>query len=807
MSENAGPHIPEYRLRLTVDPAALRWTGTVEFDPPTAGEPLELDCDGLEVREVRGGGRPIGCSPDPAARRLSLTVPHGEPQPIAVDFSGAVETTNLYGLYRSRQGSGHLLTTHCEPAGARKIFPCLDRPDRKARIALSVQAPADLEVITNTPVRSTQTVAGGREWTFEPTPEMSTYLFYLGIGRFDWKEDRSGRVAIRVATAPGRGEAGLWALRSARRILAAYEAYYGLPYPLPKLDLIAIAEHSFGAMENWGAISFQETRLLVDAASSSFAPHDVFLVAAHEIAHQWFGNLVTMTSWDDVWLNESFASLMETKITEQLEPSFDPWADFMLRTMGKSQALDGDSLRSTHPIRTHVEQPEELSQIFDEISYGKGSSVLAMLDRYLGEERFRAGVTDYLGRFRYRNARTEDLLASLERASGEPVGAVAGPWVDRPGVPVVSARLARDGITLSQARFSYLDGAKEQAPWPIPMVIEVDGRSERLLFNDRTHPLRAPAGATVVLNPGSIGYYRVLYDRALLDRLLAVLPGRPALDAWSVLEDLGAFVLSGDVDWATYDRAVRALADRTDRVLAETFAAELPPFALLFPVPAVVRTVTDVLGRQLERIGLERRDGEPATVGISRDRLTYARARVDPAFAAELAPRFDRWNEVDPDLRMGIAVARARTGGADAFAELLRARDRASSDAEEIRLELGLAWSPDPGLVRDLLDRAIRGEVNRSHIFRVALQAGANPHGRDVTWTWLRENLEKLAGIFRGSGYLPFVLEYLLPYVARGREAEVRAFFAGRTVPEGSRGLAKGLERVEVYERLARRLG
>ncbi len=805
MSDASAPSIPEYRLLLDVDPAALRWSGTVDFDAPPG--PIPLDCEGLAVARVRVGDRPVPFHLDPGSARLLFDVPGPGSTPVSIDFSGQVETKNLFGFYRSRQGAAYLLTTHCEPTGARRIFPCVDRPDRKARIVLRVRAPRDLEVIANAPLDRSEERGGRREWRFQPTPEMSTYLFYLGIGRFDLREDRATRVVVRVATPPGRGGSADWALASAGRILAAYETYYGLAYPLPKLDLIAVEEHAFGAMENWGAISFQETRLLIDEASGSFARRDVFETISHEVAHQWFGNLVTMSWWEDIWLNESFASLMETKITDRLEPGLEPWSDFFLRVAGKAAAVDGDSLRVTHPVRAHVERPDEMSQIFDEISYGKGSSILAMLDRYLGEERFRAGVTDYLQRFRYRNARTDDLLEALGRASGTRVAALARPWIDRPGLPLLTADSDRRAVRLRQRRFSYL-GVLDEPPWPIPLVVERPNGTEAILFDRPELELPDPDGSFVLLNPGSIGFYRVRYDAALLDRLLTALPSRPARDAWAVVDDLAAFVRSGDADWPTYARAIQALGSIGDRLVVEAITTTLVGFALGHPtVDAVRRTARDYLALQTERIGLDRGAGEPPAIGVARDRLASGRVRVDLDFAAELGARFSRWASVDPDLRAAVAVARARTGGAEGFAELQHALASAPTDAEALRFVRALPWSPEPERVREVLELGSAGKLNRSHVRTVAFQAAANPHARDVTWAWLRDNVDALAALFRGSGYLPLVLEETLPLVGRGRASEVRRFFDGHPVPDGTRGLAKGLERLEIGERLARRLG
>ncbi len=803
---SAVPWIPEYRLKLDVDFAGLTWTGTVEFDLPAGPNDLVLDSDGLEVTAVRknGGTAPFLVRTD--ACELVLSGPHPAPVTIAIDFSGRVAEDALIGLYRSRNGSAQVLTSQCEPVGARKIFPCLDRPDRKARIRLTVSVDADLEVVANTPAEAVTEGGARREWTFPATPPMATYLFYLGIGRFGHWEDRSGRVPVRVFTPVGRDAAGEFAAKAAARILAGYERYYGIPYPLPKLDLIAVAEHAFGAMENWGAISFNEIRLLIDTTSASFQRRDVFETISHEIAHQWFGDLVTMRWWDDVWLNESFASFLETKVTDEIDPSLDAPTDFVLRTAGMAAALDGDSLGVTHPVRAKVARPEEISQVFDEISYGKGSSVLRMLETYLGEEVFRRGVGEYLERFRYGNARTEDLWEALERAAAVPVSPIVGPWIDRPGLPLVSARLGPSGLELAQARFAYA-GTVEEPPWPIPMTFERDGRRDRLLFDSRTRTLPCPPGATVHLNPGALGFYRTLYDADLFDRLLAALPSRPPSDRWIVLNDLAAFVLSGQADWPTYARAVRALGTTSDRLVVEEIVGSLAGWALAFPSVATVQDLArSYLAELVERVGLDRPPAETPATGILRERASYARAQVDAGFARDLSERFVGWARLDPDLRSAVAIARSRTEGEVGRREILTALGARPPEADALRLERALAWSGEPALVAETLSSSLSKGFNRGHITSVVVQAAANPVGRPLVLPWLEEHLPELSATFRGSGFLSLLLEHSVPFAGLGRVDEARRFFADHPYPEGTRGLAKGLERLDLLEALGRRL-
>ncbi len=795
------PNIPEYRLLLDVDFARLNWTGSVSFDPPEGTRGFALDSDGLEIRRVTIAGRPAAFRVDAAAHRLEL--PEVVPGTVTVEFAGAVDATSLVGLYRSRQGSGYLLTTQCEPNGTQRIFPCLDRPDRKSRVALTVRTASDLDVVSNMLEESAGEAEDHRVWRFPPTPRMPPYLFFLAVGRFDRVEDATDRIRFRVFAPPGQGPAARFALESAARILRAYEEYYGIPYPLPKLDLVAVAEASFGAMENWGAISFREDRLLVGDGSSSHVRREVFETISHEVAHMWVGNLVTPTDWTDIWLNESLASFLETKIADRVDPSLHGTADFFLRTAGAFAAFEGDSLDATHPVRAPVAGRDEVAQIFDEISYGKGSSVLAMLEAYLGEEAFRRGLREYLARFQYANATTADLWQSLSRVTGERVGPLMDPWLDRPGLPSISARVTDQGVEVAQQRFSY-HGASDSRPWPIPMVIDVDGRREPLRFDTARRTLPASPGSTVHLNPGAVGFYRVLYDRTLRDRLLKALPERPAEDRWTFLADLWAYLLAGEVDWGSFSRAVRTLGLTGDRLVAELLSRTLGPLAIFFPDSAPVQDLARwFFHAQFGRLGTERRPGDSTSDGVLRERISFGWVRIDPGFARQLSELFGNWSRVQPDVRPAVAVARARTDGASGYRELRRALRPDLPEEERTTLEVALAWTTEAALVRELLDRAVSGEVNRGTVPEVLRNVAANPAGRPVLWPWLVAELPRLDELFRGSGLLSRTLEITLPVLGLGRGDELRSYFASHPYAEAVRGISKGLERLSVLERVA----
>ena len=798
--------ISEYRVEIDLDVEGGRWTGNVECDVAEGVPVLALDADGLEIRSVTRNGRPLGFRARAEEARLEVDLGSTGPATVRIGFGARLTDRALAGLYRCPAGPGYVLTTQCEPVGARRIFPCLDRPDRKARIRLTIRAPSSVEVVANMPPDEVRAGNGTREWRFPSTPPMAPYLFYLAAGTFDRCELGEGRPRIRVLTPPGRGAAGRFAAESAAAILAEYEEYYRIPYPLPKLDLIAVAELAFGAMENWGAISFDDTRLLIDESSASFARRDVFETLAHEIAHQWFGNLVTMRWWNDIWLNESFATFLETRITERLRPEFEAIEEFVLHRWGMIGAFAADSLRSTHPVRGEVARPEEINQVFDEISYGKGSSVLRMLEGYLGADRFQSGVTDYLNRFRYGNARTEDLWESLERVSGEPVGRIVGPWTDRAGFPVVSAAMGDRGLELVQRQFLF-HGSVDVPPWPIPLQIEVDGTRSTLLFSTRERVVPVLSSATVVLNPQALGFYRVRYDRTLFERLLGVLPGRSGLDRWVVLNDLAAFLMAGEASWDDYVQAVSVLGTTPDRLVVEELTQELRDWALAFPASTAVQDLARrYLAEQFARVGVTRRPEERPDDGVLRESLTFARVRIDPGFARDLSELFLGWDRLDPDLRSAVAIARVRTEGSLGYREAERGMEHATTEVERLRFERALAWSSEPALVTRTLDLVRNGTIRAGHVWGVLAQATANPVGRPLVGPWLEKNLAPLARTLRGSGYLPLLFQSVLPFAVLGSSEATRDYFAHHPYPEGTRGLAKGLELLELRERFGARL-
>src|SRR5881409_1875594 len=519
--------VREYNLFLDVDYAGLKYDGKVTIDLDS-NQDVILDAVGQQILGVKSGSRNL---PFKHHSGKFLEVQTGKfSGPLEIEFKAKV-SDNFTGLYKASYSEGYILSTHLEAVQARKVLPCLDHPAHKAVFKVSVRVDPDLQVISNMPVESEKKEAGKKTVTFQKTPKMSTYLLYLGIGRFAEDHNKHGKTKLYAAYG-ARSKGAIkteFSFEAAQKVLGFYEQYFGIPYQLPKLHQVAVPEFAYGAMENWGAITYREILLHVDKDTSVRAKKSVAHVIAHEIAHMWFGNLVTMKWWDDLWLNESFATFMDFKSTDRAYPEWKVWQDFV-RT-STSGAMGRDALTKTHPIMAKVHDPEEIEELFDEISYGKGASILRMIEAYIGPENFKNGVRHYLQKFRYGNASGHDLWSNLQEASGTDVSRIMEGWISQEGFPVVKASLVGSRLVLEQERFLLTGGSSKQT-WPVPITMTVDGKTQSLLLDKRKAEVNLPATTkSLKVNVDQTGFYVVQYDGKALQDL--VWKGRLSpLDRW-----------------------------------------------------------------------------------------------------------------------------------------------------------------------------------------------------------------------------------------------------------------------------------
>ncbi|HZY92689.1 MAG TPA: M1 family aminopeptidase, partial [Thermoplasmata archaeon] len=680
----------------------------------------------------------------------------------------------------------------------------IDQPDAKAVFRLRVTTASELTVVSNAALEGTATVDGKRVWTFAPTPRMSTYLLYLGVGPFDAIETTHGDVRIVAVAPPGKAAMARRALAMAGPLLDEYSTYYGMPYPLPKLHLVAVPDLWAGGMENWGAIVFPEIGLLWDDSTSPGIVRWAVETLSHEIAHQWFGDLVTTKTWDDLWLNESFATFVASKMEDRLHLRTDPWSEFLIRT---SPGYFSDSYASTHPVRLSIHDPAEISQSTDDITYFKGANVVRMIETFLGEETFRRGVSAYLKRFAYANAEEDDLWRSLEEASGQPVRSVMRAWVDRAGFPVVRVHREDGHLTLRQERFTFGPEPNSLPPWPIPLRFRDGETMHRLLFDGPSAELTVNDPGHLVLNPGRTSFIRVWYDSAERARRISGLAQIEPFDRWAFMNDAFAFTLSGDYSLQDYLRAATAIREVADYPSVDDTLGSLRFLGRtvgdLAPVDAAGLAF---LRAQRARLGDGRRAGEPDTDAILRQAVARGLVRLDPEFGQTLSAAFDTLEQLDPALRPAAHVAFAAYGGPNALDRLFDRMKTAPRQDDTEQAAMAVEGLRSEAAVQRALDRCMGEGLRTALIQYLVRSAVSNPLGRRAVWGWLQTNLRAFERKAEGSWMLSVLLEQSIPLVGIGNEERVREYFARETFPEGTNGVRRGLELLKVLGALRGRL-
>jgi len=831
-------------IHVDVDPSrgdAYRGEVGVNLQLGRRRSSIELHAVDLRVQRARlriaGEERSGRVLPHP--ERETIEIVFSKPLPpgharLELSFSGRLRG-DLCGLYRAESHGRSYAFSQLAPSNARRFFPCFDEPALKARFRMTVTTGAENQVLSNGPLEGEDLLAGGRKTLrFAATPLISSYGVALAVGPLESSAPmRRGDTEIRVWFVPGKSALSHFALETAAECLSRLESWFELPHPYPKLDLVAVPEFEFGAMENPGAVFFRENLLLLDPRSVSLEEKKrAAEVIAHEIAHMWFGNLVTMAWWDDLWLNEAFATWMAFAIVDAWQPHWRMWQSFAHR---RADALDADSFVSTHPVYTPVRSAAEAAENFDLITYEKGASVVRMLERYLGEEVFREGVRLYVRRHREANAVAADLWSALAQESNLDVSAIVRPWIEQPGHPVVSVtRREWDGlgvIELQQRRFferPLRRGApvgSHRARWPVPWVGRVgtglpgETRLVRhLLTRQRERIPGHGAELTFVYgNADEGGFFRPLHGEAELQDLIEDLPSLCAVERQALVDHQWALARSGDAPLAgLLDLAAALGADRCPDVLA---AVERPLLSLckrLAPdaVPASearLRAWVEVYyGGQVDELGWEPLAGEDDDTRLRRARILSIVGHVGQASTvteeavrrchAYLADR----TSLDPNLA-GVVVRMAAARGDEAlFEAFVRAQREAHTPQEKRRFLFALGDFGAPDLVARSLALCLEDEVATQDVVSLLTRLLANRLGREATWSFIRRRwsaLRKRIPPQHGSRLIAATPALL----SREHRREVASFFREHPLPASERALRQALERFDWYADFRRR--
>jgi tricorn protease interacting factor F2/3 len=817
-----------YRITLKPDLATFSFEGRVLIEGRIVetSDKVVLDANELVVTActLQGDGAPQACAfaIHEEDQELVVSLPRRQQGQItlAIDYRGEIND-KMAGFYRSRyqnkNDAGFVAVTQFQEHDARRAFPCFDHPGRKATFDIEMIVDENLTALSNGRVEEEVNLSGGKKRVrFEQTPIMSTYLLFLGVGPFHIAAD-SVDPRVRVVTLPGLLPQATYGLEFGREALRYCEDYYAIPYPLGKLDLIAVPEFAFGAMENWGAITFRENLLLRYPGITSRAGEErICEVIAHEIAHQWFGNLVSPSEWRYVWLNESFATLFGYGVIAAVHPEWSIWQQFLRgATAG---ALARDSMHETPAIEIPGGDQVVINTSTAPIVYSKGASILRQIRGHIGEDLFRAGLTHYLQSHAYGNTNSDDFWRAFEEVSEEPITDMMRSWVEQPGHPVVTAERRGRNLVLRQRRFTFLPGTFDQS-WDIPVsvwMVGEDGHTKvlRTRFAGKEEELEVDADTIAYkVNAGQTGFYRVRYTDH--EDLLALQPyiedrSLGAEDRWGLQADLFAQVQAGTAPIGRYLRFLRAYRGEDAYLPATSIAANLMRACYLLEDTARKEVSLEglpVLENALAAVGLEPHEAEPLTSSLLRAALIVPCVKLGseriPSFARDLFGALRGGRDVHPDL-LGVAMHVGAWEGEEETLDWFLERFR-TSGIEQERLNILSALGSFGR--SDLTERALRFALDEApqrnrHIPIVS--AAGNYRIAGILWRWYRENLAELESLH--PLLYERVVASILPGVTPDDAEDARRFFADYVdeKPDLRQAVLLSLERLEVNLRMRR---
>lgn len=777
----------------------------------------DLVVSNVLVRQSRLSYMPKSVSYDDVAETLIIkfdqALVSGKAE-LDLHFEGKI-LEGMRGLYRSKYTVGgedrYLMTSQFEATDARRAFPCVDEPAAKAIFDVTLMVPKGMMAVSNTlPSVVKEHESGYQLVEFESTPKMSTYLLAMIVGEFEFLETKTKEgVLVRVFTTPGKKHQAKFALETASKMLSFYNEYFGINYPLPVLDMIAVPDFESGAMENWGAVTYRETAILVDEEHTSTNTKQwTAMVIAHELAHQWFGNLVTMEWWTHLWLNEGFASYIEYLAVDHLFPEWKIWEQFVAADL--SRALELDGLENTHAIEIPVSHPREIGEIFDAVSYSKGAAVIRMLAEYLGEKDFQRGLSRYLKKHSYGNASTEDLWSAFEVVSKKPVRMMMINWTKQPGYPVVTIHEKSGGFFLSQERFfsSVNHGKAKPQLWKVPVNFQTLGdKSKYVLFDKKEIKLASTIAPTTKFNLNATGVYRVDYPAKMLHAL-----GKSVADGFLNTSERfalinNAFALSeaGKLSMREVLILLDYFRDEKEFVVWNAIVAGMTKLNyLLYDQKNYVdfkKFCVKLFGPIASWMGFEKKVGDSHVDNMLRGTVIYQAGKYGDESvikkARELFKKIVAGDAaLDIDVRAAVYFLVAENGGKNEYDQIHKLYLSATLNEERVRLGRALMSFNKESLILKSLKFALSKDVRLQDAPSFLARSFALPGSRLLAWEFFKTNWLELVKRYEGGhsvGHLVGLLEF---FVHDKDAKDIERFFKNSPYPGGERALKQSLEKI-----------
>lgn len=808
-----------YALSLNLQRVERQFSGTVIITGtlPKDAEAIILHAKALTITSITVNGEQATTA---AGTFDELSVTTGKQftageYTLECSFTGVITDpmNGLYPCYFKLDGKDEeLLATQFESHHAREVFPCIDEPAAKATFDLTLTTEKAVTVIANTPIKEQSETEETLTSTFETTPIMSTYLLAWVVGKLGYTEATTkDGVVVRAYATPDKVENTRFALDVAVRTLDFYNEYFGIPYPLPKCDMIALPDFSSGAMENWGCITFRESCFLVDEFTAIGTKQYAATVVAHELAHQWFGNLVTMQWWNDLWLNESFASWIEYLALDELFPEWQVWTQFY--DGETAHALDRDSLAHVQSVRQEVNNPEEIRTLFDgAIVYAKGASLLHMLHAYIGKEAFRDGLQIYLKRHQYANATADDLWQALSESSNKDAGAFMQSWITQPGHPVLTVGVSDSQVVLHQKRF--YGNPKEGQPhdattWPVPLLSGGAINTELLEETGATLPLQ-PHDKPLLLNQGRTGFYLTAYDsQHLLKLATEVKQGQlSTLDRLGLLSEAYDLARAGQQSTLQMLQLLEAYQDESSEPVWGAIASAIGALRMMInedqeQKPHLQRFVHSLVTQQFERLSWDRKAGEPYFDELLRPTIVglscYTENPAVIQHAQKLFAEAEKPEAILGDIRASVLAVNAKFGGQEAFDKLLNWYKQTSSAEMRIQLTAGLAAVKDQASIDELLAMLTTKAVKLQDLFYWYVYLIRSHAARKSAWQWTQDNWGWIEKNFGSDMHFSDFPRYSASAFSTKEELEqYKAYFSDKVDnPALGRDIKQGMEAIE----------
>ena len=737
---------------------------------------------------------------------------------LRIEFEGKI-ADDLKGIYASKylSNSGKeekLISTQFEPTDARNAFPCIDEPNYKAKFNLTLIIHSNLTAISNMPVEKTKNLNEKEtKIKFQETPIMSTYLLFFAIGKIKSKQLKTNNnILIRVWATNEQEKFSDFALETSEKLLDYFESYFGTKYPLPKLDHIAIPDFAAGAMENWGCISYRETALLVDPEKSSIQTKQlVAAIIAHEMAHMWFGDLVTMDWWNDLWLNESFASWMGDKAISNLYPEWDVWTKFLLDDTNR--AFELDALDSSHPIEQEVKNPDEIGQLFDAISYSKGASLIRMLENYIGEEKFKKGIQQYIVKHQYKNTITNDLWNALSKSSNKDIKTLMEQWTTKSGFPLILVSEENDKIKISQEKFSYNPENNDQSEWIVPI------KYNSLINNTKskqTHLLETKEDFIqnkniTIMNTDSSGFYKTSYSNELFTKISNLLTDN--INNFSNEERLGlisdyyTLLKSSKIDPGKYLDLIKTLNKENNPYIWKYICGSLKSidsklyntdlYSKYYSFASeIFNNISIDLEWNLDKTPLET---DQIMIATLIDSACYFGIEDLKNKSSQIFKEisFNSNDEIHPNLKRPLLFSVAYNGESDDFDKIWELYLNSNSQ-EEKSLYLGsLTQFKNIDKIKFLLNQVTTKNIRKHDIASVLIGVANNNLALPTAWEYLKQNWSKILNISGDGFQLNYIVSLPSYFQSKDKYEEVENYYSENPVDAASMSMNQTLEKIQ----------